>query len=63
MAPTGPDPAHVIDAPNGKVYFVPRNENRIGELELGNKAPAYEVAGGVPEAWNALLSPNFNKGF
>ena len=33
----------------------------IGELDVGNKDPAYEVEGGVPEGWSALLSPHFNK--
>ena len=50
-----------VVAGNGKIYFVPRNADNIGELELGNTDPAYEVEGGVPEAWRALLSPHFNK--
>ena len=33
----------------------------IGMLEPGNTEPAYTVAGGVPEAWSAVLSPHFNK--
>ena len=48
-------------APNGKIYLVPRNADNIGELEVGNHQPSYEVAGGVPLAWAALLSPHFNK--
>jgi hypothetical protein len=35
--------------------------DNIGKLQLGNTQPAYEVAGGVPEAWSSLLSPHFNK--
>jgi len=46
---------------DGKVFFVPFNTNKIGVLTLGNSTPAYEVVGGVPEAWRALLSPHFNK--
>ena len=48
--------------PNGLIFFVPTNANNIGKLRLGNTQPAYEVAGGVPEAWSSLLSPHFNKG-
>ena len=48
-------------APNGKIYLVPYNADHIGELEVGNHQPSYEVAGGVPLAWAALLSPHFNK--
>ena len=47
--------------PNNKVYMVPRNADNIMELQLGNIERAYEMAGGVPEAWRALLSPHFNK--
>ena len=47
--------------PNGIIYFVPVNADNIGKLHLGNTQPAYEVAGGVPEAWSSLLSPHFNK--
>jgi streptogramin lyase len=47
--------------PNGLIYFVSNLANSIGNLHLGNKLPAYEVAGGVPEAWSSLLSPHFNK--
>jgi hypothetical protein len=43
--------------PNMKAYLVPHNANVIGELEVGNLAPAYEVANGVPESWKPLLSP------
>jgi hypothetical protein len=50
-----------VVAGNGKVYFVPRQADNIGELELGNTDPAYEVEDGVPESWRALLSPHFNK--
>ena len=47
--------------PNGLIYFVPVNADNIGKLHLGNTQPAYEVAGGVPEAWHSLLSPHLNK--
>ena len=47
--------------PNGKIYFVPYFANKVGEVVLGNQEPAYTVGGGVPEAWNALISPHFNK--
>ena len=47
--------------PNGLIYFVPANADKIGKLHLGNTQPSYEVAGGVPEAWSSLLSPHFNK--
>merc|ERR1712216_71584 len=47
--------------PNGRIYFVPTNTENIGMLEPGNTEPAYTVAGGVPEAWSAVLSPHFNK--
>ena len=50
-----------VVAGNNRIYLVPRNADNIGELELGNTDPAYEVEGGVPEAWRALLSPHFNK--
>ena len=46
---------------NGKIYFAPYLVDHVGELELGNLEPAYEVAGGVTEEWSALLSPYFNK--
>ena len=47
--------------PNGLIYFAPQNADNIGKLHIGNTKPAYEVAGGVPEAWSSLLSPHFNK--
>jgi hypothetical protein len=47
--------------PNGLIYFGSWNADNIGKLHLGNTQPAYEVAGGVPEAWSSLLSPHFNK--
>ena len=47
--------------PNGLIYFVPDISFNIGKLHLGNTQPAYEVAGGVPQAWSSLLSPHFNK--
>ena len=47
--------------PNGLIYFVSYDADNIGKLHLGNTQPAYEVAGGVPEAWSSLLSPHFNK--
>ena len=47
--------------PNGRIYFVPTMAENIGMLEPGNTEPAYTVAGGVPEAWSAVLSPHFNK--
>jgi len=39
----------------------PRYADNIMELQLGNIERVYEIAGGVPEAWSALLSPHFNK--
>ena len=51
-----------IQASNGHIYLLPGSTCCIGELKLGNKEPAYDVDGGVPEAWNVLLSPHFNKG-
>jgi hypothetical protein len=33
----------------------------MGKFHLGNTQTAYEVAGGVPEAWSSLLFPHFNK--
>ena len=48
-------------APNGHIYMVPRNADSIGSLTPGNSEPAYDVGGGVPEEWRALLSPHFNK--
>ena len=50
-----------VVAGNGRIYLVPRDVNNIGELDVGNTDPAYEVEGSVPEAWRALLSPHFNK--
>ena len=50
-----------VVADNGRIYFVPRHADNIGELDVGNKDPAYEVEDGVPESWRALLSPHFNK--
>jgi len=47
--------------PDGKIVFVPRMAQNIGVLEVGNQDLAYEVSGGIPEAWSALLSPHFNK--
>jgi hypothetical protein len=47
--------------PNDLIYLVLYTSNAIGKLHLGNTQPAYEVAGGVPEAWSSLLSPHFNK--
>ena len=46
--------------PDGKIVFVPSNADNIGILELGNQDLAYEVSGGIPEAWSSLLSPHFN---
>ena len=46
---------------SGLICFVPCNADNIDKLHLGNTQPAYEVAGGVPEAWSSLLSPHFNK--
>ena len=50
-----------VVGPDANVYFVPYRSNRIGKLVLGSQEPAYEVAGGVSEAWSSLLSPHFNK--
>lgn len=51
-----------VVAPNGDIFFLPAYpNNKIGKLKLGSKQPLYEVSGGVPESWNALLSPYFNK--
>ena len=47
--------------PDGKIVFVPARADYIGILELGNQDLAYEVSGGIPAEWNALLSPHFNK--
>ena len=47
--------------PDGKIYLVPYSADNIGVLEIGNQDLAYEVSGGIPEAWSALLSPHFNK--
>ena len=47
--------------PDGKVVFVPVGPVPIGILELGNQDLAYEVSGGIPQAWSSLLSPHFNK--
>jgi len=46
---------------NNKVHFIPYTTDIIGELKLDNVYPAYEVEGGVPEAWRSLLFPHFNK--
>ena len=51
----------VVVAGNGRIYLVPRSSDNIGELDFGNTDPAYDVEGGVPEAWRELLSPHFNK--
>ena len=45
----------------GRIYFVPRTVDKILELDVGNKDPAYKVEARVPELWRALLSPHFNK--
>jgi hypothetical protein len=47
--------------PDGKIVFAPYTVDNIGILELENRDLAYEVSGGIPEAWSSLLSPHFNK--
>ena len=37
-----------------------RHADNVGELELGNTDPTYEVEGGVPEGWSALRSLHLN---
>ena len=49
-----------VVGPDGNVYFIPYRSNRIGKLVLGSQEPAYEVAGGVSEAWSSLLSPRIS---
>ena len=46
---------------NGRIYLVPWNADSIGQIHLGNQEPAYNVSGGVPVTWGALLSPYVNK--
>ena len=43
-----------VCAPNGKLIFAPANEKNVGVFDVGNAAPAYMVAGGVPEARPSL---------
>ena len=47
---------------DGTMYLVPFYGNaKVVAFQTGNQKPSYEVVGGVPEAWSALLSPQFNK--
>ena len=61
LGPYGINYHGAVLGPNGIIYFVPQIADNIGMLHLGNTQPAYEVASCVPEAWNSLLSPHFNK--
>jgi streptogramin lyase len=48
-------------SPNGHIYLVPCSADSIGQIYLRNQEPAYNVSGGVPVTWDAVLSPYFNK--